>query len=100
VSYDRAMLERMIERIPPGRVTRHGILARALGTIPRAVAPAVCLSQSHGRIRVVLKGGLFPHQDDLADCRRRAVVLEREGVAISADRRRVLVSEEEMWIPR
>ena len=97
--YDRAMLERLLDTIPRGRVTTHGILARALGTRPRAVAPAVCHSQSAGRIRVVLQGGKLPHQDDLDDCRDRARQLEAEGIPVSDDRRRVLVTEAEMWTP-
>lgn len=99
MAYNRQVLERMLNRIPVGRVTRHGLLAAAMGTTPRAVAPAVCLSNSPGRIRVVLKGGWFPHQDDLKDCFDRAHVIEGEGVPISEDRRRVLVAEEDMWKP-
>ena len=99
MAYDRQVLERMVDRIPVGRVTRHGFLAAAIGTTPRAVAPAVCLLNSPGRIRVVLKDGWFPHQDDLEDCLDRAHVLEDEGVPISEDRRRVLVAEEDMWKP-
>ena len=97
--YDRQALERMLDEIPEGNVTRHGLLAAAMGTTPRAVAPAVCRSNSAGRIRVVLKGGWFPHQDNLEDCVARAQILEGEGVPISGDRRRVLVPEEDMWLP-
>ncbi len=100
MTYDRKALERMLAHIPRGRVTRHGLLAAALGTTPRAVAPAVCRSEGPGRIRVVMKGGWFPHQDDLEDCKKRARILEGEGVRISNDRRRVLVSEEAMWRPQ
>ena len=100
MAYERQVLERMLTRIPEGRVTRHGFLAAALGTTPRAVAPAVCRWRGPGRIRVLLKGGWLPHQDDLDDCRQRAKTLENEGLPISPDRRRVLVTDEEMWRPR
>ena len=100
MAYDREVLERMLDRIPEGRVTRHGLLAAAMGTAPRAVAPAVCRSCSGGRERVVLKGGWLPHQDNLDDCVSRSQFLEGEGVPISEDRRRVLVSEEDMWVPQ
>jgi len=99
MAYDRKVLEQMLNQIPVGQVTRHGLLANAMQTTPRAVAPAVCRSTASGRIRVVLKGGWFPHQDDLSDCLERAQILEREGISISNDRRRVLVAEEEMWRP-
>ena len=100
MAYNRQVLERMLSQIPRGRVTRHGLLAAALGTTPRAVAPAVCRSHAPGQIRVLLKGGWFPHQDDLDDCRKRARVLESEGLPISEDSRRVLVTEEDMWRPQ
>ena len=100
MSYDRQALETLLQQIPRGRVTRHGMLAAALGTTPRAVAPAVCRSKCPGRIRVVMKNGWLPHQDDIEDCKERARFLENEGVRISDDRRRVLVSEEEMWTPK
>jgi len=99
MAYNRQVLEQMLSRIPVGRVTRHGLLAAAMGTTPRAVAPAVCRSTDYGRIRVVLKGGWFPHQDDFEDCLERALILEREGVPISENRRRVLVAEKDMWRP-
>lgn len=99
MAYDRQVLERMLNRIPVGQVTRHGLLAVAMGTTPRAVAPAVCRSTAPGSLRVVLKGGWFPHRDDFVDCLERAQILEREGVPISEDRRRVLVAEEDMWRP-
>ena len=92
-------LERMLNRIPLGRVTRHGLLATAMGTTPRAVAPTVCRSTSNGRIRIVLKGGRLPHQDNFKDCLKRARILENEGVPICEDRRRVLVAEEDIWRP-
>jgi alkylated DNA nucleotide flippase Atl1 len=90
-------LERMLNRIPLGRVTRHGLLATAMGTTPRAVAPTVCRSTSNGRIHVVLKGGRLP--DNFKDCLKRARILENEGVPICEDRRRVLVAEEDIWRP-
>jgi alkylated DNA nucleotide flippase Atl1 len=100
MAYDRLALEQMLTQIPRGRVTRHGLLAAALGTTPRAVAPAVCRSTLQERFRVVMKGGWFPHQDDLEDCRRRARMLEKEGLPISNDKRRVLVTDADMWRPR
>ena len=100
MAHDRQALERMLTQIPEGRVTRHGLLAAALGTTPRAVAPAVCRSNARGRLRVLLKGGWFPHQDDLDDCKERAQILENEGLPISDDRRRVLVRAEDMWRPQ
>ena len=99
MAYDRQVLEQMLHRIPVGQVTRHGLLAAAIGTTPRAVAPAVCRFTGPGRLRVVLKGGWFPHQNAFEDCLERALVLESEGVPISKDRRRVLVAEEDMWRP-
>jgi alkylated DNA nucleotide flippase Atl1 len=99
MAYNRNILEQMLDQIPVGRVTRHGLIGEAMQTTGRAVAPSICRSGSPGRIRVVFKGGWFPHQDDLDDCIERAKILEREGVLISADRRRVLVKEEEMWKP-
>jgi len=96
---DRDKLEQLLSQIPRGRVTRHGILARELGTIPRAVARIVCRSNCQQRIRVVMKGGLFPHQDNIEDCKERARILESEGLNITSDRRGVCVTEDEMWKP-
>ena len=99
--YDRQTLELMLSKIPAGRVTRHGLLAAAMNTTPRAVARAVCLcfSNKPGSKRVVLKGGWLPHQDNLEVREARARILESEGIPISEDRCRVLVAEEDMWRP-
>ncbi|MEA1994617.1 MAG: hypothetical protein U9N18_00460 [Campylobacterota bacterium] len=92
-------LEGILNSIPKGKVTRPGLLAKFLGTTARAVAPAICAYQGVGRLRVVLKGGHFPHLDNDADCSKRAKFLELEGLKISGDKRRVIVSEKDMWKP-
>ena len=99
MAYDRKKLEKMIDNIPKGKVTRHGLLAKALGATPRAVAPAVCASKSNGQMRVVKKGGWLPHPDDAADCLKRAQFLKAEGLKMSGDNRRVIVDEHDMWTP-
>lgn len=97
--YDRKKLERMLDNIPKGKVTRPGLLAEAFGTTARAVAPAICLYKGEGRFRVVLKGGKFPHPDDNDDCKRRVQFFESEGLKISDNKCRVIISEEDMWRP-
>jgi len=99
MAYDREKLEKMIDNIPKGKVTRHGLLAKALGTTPRAVAPAVCASKGKGQLRVVKKGGWLPHPYDDADRLMRARFLKAEGLKISSDNRRVIVNEHDMWAP-
>ena len=99
MAYDRKKLEKMIDNIPKGKVTRHGLLAKALGTTPRAVSPAVCASKGKGRLRVVKKGGWLPHPNDAADCLMRARFLKAEGLKMSCDNRRVIVNEHDMWVP-
>ena len=100
MAYNRETLEQILNRIPTGQVTRHGLLAKALGTTARAVAPAICRFTGPGRLRVVMKGGWFPHPDDKDDCRERARFLNAEGLHISDDGLRVLVNEEQMWRPQ
>ena len=92
--------EIMLNNIPKGKVTRPGLLADALGTTARAVAKAICLYKWEKRVRVVLKGGKFPHPDNNDDCLKRAQFLESEGLKISDDKRRVIISEEDMWRPK
>lgn len=99
MTYDIKKLEKMIDNIPKGKVTRHGLLAKALGTILRAVAPAVCASKSKGQMRVVKKGGWLPHPDNDADCLKRAQFLKAEGLKMSGDNRQVIVDEHDMRTP-
>lgn len=97
--YDRKKLEEILDSIPKDKVTTHGLLAKSLGTTPRAVAQAICAYKGDGRLRVVKKDGYFPHPDDDDDCSMRAQFLETGGLKTSDDKRRVVISEEELWKP-
>ncbi|MDO8281155.1 MAG: hypothetical protein Q7U10_00795 [Thermodesulfovibrionia bacterium] len=99
MAYDRKKLELMLDRIPQGKVTTHGTLAPYNDTTPRALAKAICSSESIGRIRVLLKGGRFPHPENEYDCLERAAFLRSEGLKISENNRRVIMDEKEMWKP-
>lgn len=100
MAYDRKKLEAILDSIPKGKVTRHGLIAEYFGTTARAVAPAICrYKKGNGILRVVKKGGYFPHLDDENDCSMRAKFFKSEGLKVSDDKRRVIINEEDMWKP-
>jgi len=99
MGYDRKKLGEILDSIPIGKVTTHGLIAKYLGTTSRAVARGVCASKGVGRLKVVMKGGYFPHPDNYEDCSDRARTLIAEGLEISNDKRRVVISEENLWKP-
>ncbi len=98
--YSREILEELLEKIPKGKVTTHKLLGKFLDTTARAVSPAICRHRGKGKIRVVMKGGYFPHPGKNDDCFKRAELLKSEGLDISEDNRRVIIKEGDIWQPR
>ena len=94
---------RQMNMIPRGRVTSYGMIAKRIGSGPRAVGTAVgsnpwpLFIPCHRVVPASLEIGNYSIGGTLSDygCEVKRELLEREGVPIDRDR----ISSKAIWVP-
>ena len=82
----------VVRRIPRGRVTSYGAIARCLGAARSSRIVGYCMNNSHAvdppvpAHRVVDRNGLLTGKHHFATPQRMQELLEAEGVAVRDDR--------------
>ncbi len=99
--YDKVY--RVVQLIPPGRVTSYGAIAEYLGTKGSARMVGWAMNASHTRVinipahRVVNRNGILTGKHHFRGKDLMKQLLENEGITIQDDR--VLGFEEVFWEP-
>jgi methylated-DNA-protein-cysteine methyltransferase-like protein len=93
----------VVRRVPAGRVTTYGAIARYLGAARAARIVGYCMNNSHTvrppvpAHRVVNRAGLLTGKHHFGSEDRMQRLLEQEGVAVKDDR--VVDFAERFWDP-
>lgn len=82
----------VVRRIPKGRVTSYGAIAKYLGAARSSRMVGYCMNNAHGRLppipahRVVNRVGMLTGKHHFSSPDRMRQLLEREGIVVVDDR--------------